>query len=126
MGAKGPKHCQNIFIVTSFVVEKNRLCVRRLREEREDILQKPAQSELCVISEFVSLGPLTSVCLPCMWLDPDKEALFYSMEPWTRNELFFSPSFLPLPPHPHTSHPPTLSTEAWRQTLPVLFVGVSY
>lgn len=59
-----------------------------------------------------------------MWLDLDNEALSYSIEPWTWNELFFSPSFLLTPLL--CSSPPSLSTEAWRQILPVLFGGVSY
>jgi hypothetical protein len=49
MGVKGPEHCQNIFIIAVFVVEKNRTYVRRLREERETVLEKPAESEFCMI-----------------------------------------------------------------------------
>lgn len=48
-GVKGPGHCQNIFIIAVFVVEKNRTYVRRLREERETVLEKSAESEFCVI-----------------------------------------------------------------------------
>lgn len=49
MGVKGPEHCQNIFIITVSVVEKHGLYVRKLREGREAILEKPEESEFCVI-----------------------------------------------------------------------------
>lgn len=105
-------------------MEKNRPYVRRLREERDAFLQKPAGSEFCVVCWVsIFLASLPAVCLPCMWLDLDNEALSCSVEPWTWNELFFSRH--PFSPTP-LSAAPFLPREAWRQILPVLFGGASY
>lgn len=70
-GAKGPKHCQNIFIITVSVVGKNRPYVRRLREETEAVLQKPPESKFCVIFFFflsLHFPSLFAWCLPPLYV----------------------------------------------------------
>lgn len=65
-GTKGPKHCQNIFIIAAFVVEKNRPYVRRLREGMPSF--RNPQNQNCVwfveflFSQFLCLLSASLVC----------------------------------------------------------------
>lgn len=84
-------------------------------------LQKPAESEFCVVCGVsIFLVSLPAACLPCMWLNLDNKALSYSMETWTWDELFSSPSFLPTPCSslsPYRSLEANSSSSIWRREL---------